>query len=253
MLLDIHCHLTDKYFNDKIEHLIKACNAQNIGIIISAGLNPEDNKKVLELSRKFDIVKASLGIYPIDSISLTEHEIDNEIDFIKKNKNKIIAISEVGLDLFYTKKIKKQREVFQKFIELSEKISKPLIIHSRKAEQEVIAMLESSRVKFPIFHSFGGNKNLVKRAIDNECYFSVPPLIVRSSNFQTLVSLVPLNQLLTESDSPYQSPKKEEENTPINVRECIRKISEIKNLDNLETENIIFMNFQKIFKKWKTI
>jgi TatD DNase family protein len=114
-------------------------------------------------------------------------------------------------------------------------------------------MLESSKIKNAIFHSFGGNKNLIKKIIDNKWYFSIPPVIVRSSNFQTLVDMAPMQYLLTETDSPYQSPLKNQKNKPYFVIESIKKISEIKNLEPIETENIIFMNFQKIFRKWKTI
>ncbi|MEK6974293.1 MAG: TatD family hydrolase [Nanoarchaeota archaeon] len=253
MLFDVHCHLTDMYFSGKIDSIVDECIGKNVSILISAGLNPIDNRKVLEISKKHKIVNASLGLYPLDAISLKEEEIIGEIGFITKNKENIIAISEVGLDLHYTNEIKKQIWAFQNFIELSEKIGKPLIVHSRKAEAEVIEMLESSNVKSAILHSFGGNKNLIKRAIDNKFYFSIPPLIARSSNFQTLVDLAPLNLLLTESDSPYQSPTKNQRNYPFNVIESFKKISEIKKLDKIETENILFMNFQKIFKKWKTI
>ncbi len=253
MLLDVHCHLTDPYFSESLDAIIKESIENNLGVIISAGLNMKDNRKVLEISKKYEIVKAALGIYPIDALDMDYEMIENEIRFIEQNKKKIIAISEVGLDYHFSKESKKQKEVFQKFIELSEKINKPLIIHSRKAESDVIDMLESSNIKIAIFHSFGGNKNLIKRIIDNKWSFSIPPLIVRSSNYQTLVKIAPLQCLLTETDAPYQSPLKNQKNKPYLVTESIRKISEIKNLDQMETENIIFMNFQNIFMKWKTI
>jgi TatD DNase family protein len=253
MLLDIHCHLTDNFFLNNIDETIKKCQDNDVGLIISAGLNPEDNRRVLELSKKYDIIKAALGFYPIDALSVDEREIDEEIEFIKKNKNKIIAISEIGLDYHHADPSKKQKETFEKFIKLSEQISKPLIIHSRKAENDVIDMLESSNAKYPIFHSFGGNKSQIKKIIDKRWYFSIPPIILRSPNFQTLVNLVPLNQLLTETDSPYQGPYKDEKNYPYNVKESIKKISEIKKIDFNETENIIYMNLQKITKKEKTI
>lgn len=253
MLFDVHCHLTDMYFSDKISSIVDECTDKNVSILISAGLNPIDNRKVLEISKKYKVVNASLGLYPLDAISMKEEEIIDEAEFIKKNKEDIIALSEVGLDMYYANEIKKQIWAFQNFIELSEKIGKPLIVHSRKAEAEVIEMLESSNVKSAVLHSFGGNKNLIKRAIYNKFYFSIPPLAIRSSNFQTLVDLAPLNLLLTESDSPYQSPTKNQRNFPFNVVESLKIISKIKKLDEIETENILFMNFQKIFKKWKTI
>ncbi len=253
MLIDIHCHLTDPYFSDKLDSVINKSVKNNVSLIVSAGLNPEDNRKVLEVSKAYGIVKAALGFYPLDAEKNSIEIIENEINFINKNKNKIFAISEVGLDKLYGLNIKKQKEIFLKFIELAEKINKPIIIHSRKAELEVIEMLESSKIKNIVLHSFSGNKSLIKRAIDNKYFFSIPPVIVRSSNFQNLVDMSPLGLLLTESDAPYQSPFKEEKNFPYLVSESIKKISEIKKLDLIETENIIMMNFQNFSKKWKSI
>lgn len=253
MLVDVHCHLTDNYFNDNIEYIIKKSVENNVEAIITAGLNSIDNRRVLELSKKYDIVKASLGFYPIDAILAKEENIEEEIEFIKRNNKKIIAISEVGLDYYMSENKIKQKVIFQKFIDLSEKISKPIIVHSRKAELDVVNMLESSKLKKVIFHSFTGNKNLIKRIIDNNWHFSIPPIILRSSNFQTLARISPLTQLLTETDSPYQSPYRNEKNQPVFVKESIKKISEIKNIEILETKNIVFMNFKKIFRKWKTI
>lgn len=253
MLIDIHCHLTDAFFSDKLESVINKSIKNNVSLIVSAGLNSEDNKKVLEISKSYDMIKAALGFYPLDAEKFSMESIEDEINFIKKNKNKVFAISEVGLDKMYGTDIKKQKEVFLKFIDLAEKMNKPIIVHSRKAELEVIEMLESSKIKNIVLHSFSGNKSLIKRAINNKYFFSIPPVIVRSSNYQTLVELVPLGLLLTESDSPYQSPFKEEKNFPYLISESIKKISEIKKLDLIETENIIMMNFQNFSKKWKSI
>ena len=142
MIVDVHAHLTDNYFNDKLDKIINNAKKNNIVHIISNGINLEDNKKVLEISKKYNIVKAAFGFYPDDIIKSTFEEIEKNLEFIKKNKNKIIAIGEVGLDLYHNKELKKQKEIFIKIIELAEKINKPLIIHSRKAEKECIEILK---------------------------------------------------------------------------------------------------------------
>jgi len=247
MIIDVHCHLTDKYFEDKLDQVIKRAKKNNVVNIISNGVNLEDNKKILEITKKYDIVKASFGFYPDDIIKSTSEEIEKNLEFIKKNKNKIIAIGEVGLDLYNNLDLKKQKEVFIKVIELSERIKKPLIIHSRKAENECINLLKNYKVK-AIFHCFSGNFNLVNEIEKNNFMLSIPCNIVRAEHFQNIVKNFNLNQILTETDAPYLSPFKDKMNEPSFIVETIKIISKIKNLEKDEVEKIIFKNYQNFFK-----
>ena len=107
----------------------------------------------------------------------------------------------------------KQKQVFQKLINLAEKINKPLIVHSRKAEADVIEMLENSKAKV-LLHCFCGKKSLIKKAADLGFNFSIPTNVVRAQNFQGLIKEVDINQLFAETDAPYLSPFKDKRNEP---------------------------------------
>lgn len=250
-LVDVHSHLDDKKFSNLDSIIVRARKA-GVKIIICNGLNPKSNRVCLELSEKYDIVRASLGIYPSDAERLSSKELEDEIMSIEKNRNRIVAIGEVGLDFHWTKKdetekIEKQRMVFKKLIKLSEKICKPLIVHSRKAEKECIEILEKSRNRKIVMHCFNGNKKLVEKVINNKWFFSIPANIVRSKQFQMIVEECPINQLLTETDAPYLSPYQGRINEPSFIVETIKKIAEIKNMDETEVINNIFMNYQTVF------
>jgi len=259
MLVDCHAHLDHlKYLND-LDKVIDRCRENNV-VVISSGINKESNRKVLEISEKYkDVVKASLGIYPFDAVGIQADEeylgrkpvkfdADLELEFIKKNKNKIVSIGECGLDMSINDcKIEEQKKVFLKAIELSEKIKKPLIVHSRKAEVECVEMLESCKHKNIVMHFFSGNMKLVKKIEDNGWKFSIPCSIDRLQHFQLICERVNINQLLTETDSPYAPPIGENRNEPIFVKKTIEKISNIKKLDQDEVEKNIFMNFQRTF------
>ena len=195
----------------------------------------------------FDVI----GIQRDDSYSGKipgKFDVDEEIEFIKKNKNKIAAISEVGLDKSVPEhQIEKQKKVFEKIIELSEKIKKPLIVHSRKAEIDCIEMLESCKHKNIVMHFFSGKFTLVKRIEDNGWFFSIPCNIDRLQHFQLIAEKVNINQLLTETDSPYAPPKGEDRNEPRFVIKTVEQIAKIKKMDSEEVKNNIYMNFQKLF------
>lgn len=249
MLVDVHCHLNFKDYDKDRNEVVK--RAENLNMtIIDSGINLKDNKKSLELSKKYKIIRSSLGLYPLYAIKLKEKELENEINFIEENKNNIIAIGEIGLDKSKENcNFEKQVEVFRRILSLAEKINKPVVIHSRKAEQECIEILETFRIRHIDMHCFGGNFKLVKKVQDNGWIFSIPTNIVRLFHFQKIVEGTSMSQLLTETDSPYLSPYKDKRNEPSFVVETIKKISEIKKLDEEETKKLIYMNFQKIFLK----
>lgn len=258
MYVDIHAHLDHSKFFGDLDKVIERCRKEKV-IVITSGVNTGTNRKALEIAEKYsDVVRVSLGLYPIDALAVEMKsgefprtievvDVDKELEFIKKNKNKIIAIGEAGLDLAHIGKIEEQKKTFLKVIELAEKIKKPLIVHSRKAEREAVEVLESSKLKKVVMHCFCGRLNLVKKIEDNGWMLSIPPIIFKSQQFQLIAERVNVNQLLTETDAPYLAPPGEDRNEPIFVKKTVEKIAEIKKMDKEEVKKNIFMNYQKMF------
>ena len=248
VFIDVHSHID--LCRGKIEDIIKRARAAGVGIIVNNGVNPAANRKNIELSKKFKEIKAALGCYPTDSIKLSDKEINEEIKLIMKNKDKISAIGEVGLDLKeYSSNLERQKEVFGKFIDLSMKLNIPLIVHSRKAEKECIEFLEKSGAKKVIMHCFSGNFTLVRRIIENKWALSIPANITFSEHFQKVAKETPISQLLCETDSPYLHPiKGRYDNEPSNVVESYKKIAEIKGKRLEEVEKEIKNNYDRLFK-----
>ncbi len=249
MFVDVHAHI-DKFEGKKLLDII--ANAENVGVrvIINNGIDPETNRKTLQLSSEFKIVRAALGLHPEFVANFNEKIIDEELKFIRKNSEKVVAIGEIGLDYYWVKDktlLDKQRELFSRFLKLALNLKKVVIVHSRRAEADTIEVLESFNLKKVIMHCFGGNSKLVKRIIDNDWYISIPPIVVRSSHFQNIVRITPMSNLLTETDSPFLSPYKGKKNEPSFVVKSVKKIAEIKKLTQEETSQNIFLNYQRLF------
>jgi TatD DNase family protein len=132
-------------------------------------------------------------------------------------------------------------------LRLAKELDKPVIIHSRKAEQDVIDILEKEQMKKVIMHCFCGKKSLVERASKLDYYFSIPTNVVRAENIQNIVKIIPLSRLFAETDAPFLSPYKDKQNEPSFITESYRKIAEIKGLTLEETKKNIFMNWQRLF------
>lgn len=252
MFIDVHCHL-DKLIEEGItaEKAIKNAKSKNVNKMVVNGTDHQQNQIILDLAKKHQEVLPALGIYPIDALKLSESEIDEEIEFIKKNKKLIFAIGEVGLDLKEEelhKTLDKQKKILTKFVELSIELKKPVIIHSRKAELHTIELLEKLNVKRVIMHCFSGKMSLVDRIAKNGWLLSIPANSHYSEQFQNVIKRVPIQNLLCETDTPYLHPLKEWPNQPANVIYSYKKIAEIKGIKLEEAEKEIENNFNKIFK-----
>lgn len=255
-LVDVHCHLDHSWFKDAKE-VVKRAEEAGVKVIITSGFDKVTNRNALKLSKKLG-VKASLGIYPKDVLKkeydsigsgFVDYDLSSELDFIRKNKNNILAIGEAGMDFSDENPEKEeQKKAFIKVISLAKELKKPLIVHSRKAEKEVLEILEQEKAEKVVLHCFSGGKSLIKEAAKKGHYFSIPANIGRAGNFQMLVKEVNINQLLTETDAPYMSPVKGEMSEPRDVAFTVEKIAEIKGFNKEEVANNIFMNYMRIFE-----
>lgn len=264
-LVDVHCHLNHELFKNDLPQVIERAQQAGVKAIFVSGVNPPSNRAVLELVQKYPtILKASLGIYPIDALGLQPDDVglphhpgpidlNEEFSFLEKNKQHLAAIGEIGMDFHWAEKEKtyaQQAENFRQCIRFAIKLKKPMVIHSRKAEEECVQILaeELSYQEIPVInHCFSGRKHVIRKAAELGHYFSIPPNILKADNFQTLVKIVDLKQLLTETDAPWLSPYKDRKNEPAFVLDTVKKIAELKNLSVEETAGQIWENYQKIF------
>jgi len=265
-LIDVHAHLEHVRFEKDLDSVIERFKKVGGDFIIESGVNPVTNRKALEIAEKYDCVKVSFGLYPIDALAkeveasegegfLREakpFDVDEELAWIEEHADDCIAIGEVGLDYnwkeFQTEAMReKQKEVFRKVLRLAKKIEKPVVIHSRKAEADAIDILGELEMKDVVMHCFSGKKSLIRRCVENGWYLSIPAVITRLEHFKMLVDIVPLGQLLTETDSPYLSPVAGKRNEPVNVAVTIGEIAKIKGLSEDEVAKKIWENAERLF------
>ena len=251
MIIDVHCHLD---LCKGIDKVIDRAKKARVIKIIANGIDFDSNRKCIALAKKYDIVECALGIYPKDKLEeeckemgrkWIDFDVDKEIEWIRKQKP--VAIGEIGMDFKGEADKIKQYEIFKKMIKLAKELDIPVIVHSRKAEKEVIEVLEEEKAKKVVMHCFSGKKKLVERIAKNKWMFSIPTNVVRTEQFQDIVKNVDINQLLCETDAPYLSPFKDKKNESSYVVESYKKIAEIKGMTLEEVEKNVFMNYKKLF------
>lgn len=253
---DSHSHLNDEKFDADRDEIIKEIYESGTTNFITAGYSVESSKKAIEISNNYDFIYATVGISPND-IPQTEEELWKQLDEIKqlsKNKEKILAIGEIGLDYYWNKENKDiQKKVFIEQIKLANELELPIVIHTRDAVSDTIQILKENEVKNKgVFHCCPQNRELIKEGLKLGFYisFAGPITFKNSKNANEMINLVPNDRILIETDSPYLAPEpvRGTRNIPSNVKYVAKKVAEVKGINIEDIEKITVENTKQIFK-----
>ncbi len=245
MFIDAHCHLHFPQFNRDRDEVISRALDANV-VMINSAVSPDGISSTLELSEEYDGVYATLGLSPQE---LDDSVVDETIELIKENRNGIVAVGEVGLDYHWVKdRESREREKinFKRFIQLADGLNKPLVIHSRDAESDVLDMLGQWDMDV-MLHCFSGTIKEVKEAVSREYLVSIPASILHSKQKQKIARETPLELTVLETDSPFLAPKPGARNEPLNVKKVAEKIAEIKGMDMEVVEMVSTENAKEFF------
>jgi len=254
-MIDCHCHLESHDYDKDRDEIIEKCKKELKAVITSCA-HPRDFDLTMQLVEKHkNFVFASCGIHPEYIKEVSEKEIEDTIEKIKQNRDRIVAIGETGMDKFWIQEPdwqQKQKELFIQLIELAKELKKPLVIHSREAYEETLKILEQEDVKEVNMHMFGDHR-LTKRVIDNGWFISINTIILRSKSHKKIARDCPLEKLMLETDAPWLSPKKllegiDARNDPTSIKIVAEKIAEIKRLGFEEVWQKCGENAIKFFK-----
>lgn len=234
-LIDAHCHLFDLKGYELPEDILP----------VVIGYSHRSNQKAVQIAKgKYPYV---LGIAPQTVVKQGVEKLDEWIDFISENKPN--AIGEVGLDYKWARNlmdVTNQKIVFEKMMELADKLDVPIVIHSRNnpennevpknAIDEIIEMIDGRKA---LMHFFSGTKEQAERIVANGGYISIVHL--HSKERRRIINNIALDRLLVESDSPFIG------RTPDSIREAVSYIAEIKGITNEEVAEATAKNAMEFF------
>ena len=250
MFIDVHCHIDFCEKEGVLSAFIERARKAQVRTIITNGVNPESNRSALALARSTKEIQVALGLYPIDALTLTDAQIEQELDFIREKRNEIVAIGEVGMDFKEDEKDhERQRDIFRKIVLLAQELQKPLIVHSRKAEEACIDILERMKAEKVIMHCFSGKWKLVERVVAHPWFLTIPTSVIASEHFQRIALEIPLTRLFCETDAPYLHPDKHWPNEPALVVRAYEKLAAIKGVPLEDVQVVLQRNYEKLFEK----
>lgn len=253
MIIDTHAHLYYEDILNNIDEILKRAEDAGIEKIIAPAVDYKTSMQLLELTAKYPMVYAALGIHPTD---VNKYEYD-ELEKIEKlfDNEKVVGVGETGLDYYWdTSYNDKQKEFFRLHIEIAKQRELPVIIHTRNSIDDAIQVVKdnySEKLKGQ-FHCFDGTTEQLDKVMElNTFYVSFTGNVTyKKYAFTDTVAKVPMNRILSETDSPFLSPlpHRGKPNEPSYIVNTIKKIAEIKNISEDEMKKSLRENVKELFK-----
>jgi TatD DNase family protein len=256
-MIDTHCHLEQPDYNRDRDTVINKCK-RHLQAVVTCCANPENFDVTIQLVRdNLGFVYASASLHPRYVKEVEGRDLNEYIEAIGSQSKRLVAIGETGLDYNWITDAEgqeQQKKLFVRLIVLAEQLQLPLVIHSRKATEDAIKILEEQKAKAVQMHMFT-TRSLLNRVIENGWLISVNTLLLRSKTLKKIVRDCPLEQMMLETDSPWLGigedgnlkPKNVVRNDPTAIRLVADKIAEIKKIDLEEVDNQTTRNATDFF------
>lgn len=259
-IIDTHCHLDNIQYQDDVDEIIQDSLEEGIEAFLIPGADPKDLSRAVSLSEKYEKVFFAVGVHPYDcdnfDLSVLEQYVTHP---------KCIAVGECGLDYFRLpedseekkQNITLQKKIFKTQIEFAKKVKKPLIVHIRDASNDSRTILiESQASKVGgVLHCYNASEHLLILS-EHNFYFGIGGVVTfkNAKKLVEILSKIPLDRLLIETDSPYLTPHpfRGTRNSPSYTNIIVEKISEILNRSKKEIKNITTKNAKALFKEFNS-
>lgn len=250
MLIDTHAHFDHLFGDSERRAALERAKRAGVHRVIAVGGNPKANTCVVELARaRSDQVMAAVGY---------DREMacrDTPVDTLKEavKDSNVVAIGEIGLDYHYARETRAaQRVLFDRMLALAAEAGKPVIVHSRDAEEDTLAMIKNwcggDPARIGVLHCFTGSAGFSTKLVEMGFFIGLSGIITfrQAKSLRELAKELPLDRILIETDSPYLAPVpvRGTVNEPANLRyiaECLAQIRHdtVEHIAHSTSENAI--------------
>ena len=255
MFFETHSHYNFKHFDKDREALLSTTlPAAGIDYLVNIGIDMPSSYYNAELAKRHDYIYAAIGFHPHDTHLMKDEDIQSLEDLSKTSK--VVAIGEIGLDFYRdTSPRDVQTRRFKEQLDLAHRVSLPVIIHSRSADDEVYEMLAISgigKAQGGIMHCFCGDLPLAEKYVAMGFVIGIGGVVTykNAQGLQEAVRALPLDSIVLETDCPYLSPEpvRNKRNDSRNLAYIAAKVAELKGLDINEVAKATTANAKRIFR-----
>ena len=259
MFTDSHCHLVYPELKSQLPHIRAAMAAAQVDRALVICTTLEEFDGVHALAVEYDNFWCSVGVHP-DNEGVTEPSLDDLL--LRAARPKVVGIGETGLDYFRLGErtvadMAWQRERFRVHIRAARQTGKPLIIHTRNASEDTLAILkeEGEDASFGsaggVFHCFTDSQAVARAALDLGFYISFSGILTfkTAADLREVAAFVPMDRMLIETDSPYLAPMphRGKTNNPSYVPLVAQQIAQVRGLPVEAVAEATSGNFERLF------
>ncbi len=252
MFIDTHAHLFYPNFKDDADEVIKRAKESGVDYIIVPSTDLENAATAIELSEKYDFIYAAVGLHPHDTANWSDSYV-KEIEKLSRHR-KVVAIGEIGLDYYYDYSPREnQIRAFKAQIDLALKINKPVVIHNREADRDIMDIIRSycdSGLKAQ-FHCFSGTLEDAKELVRMKHFVSFTGNITfkKSDGLRDILANLSMESIMLETDSPFMTPvpHRGKRNEPSYVRLIAEKMAEVHHLTIEDIGRVTSYNVFRMF------
>jgi TatD DNase family protein len=229
--IDTHCHLDGEEFRNDLDAVVTRAREAGVAAIGVPGINLESLDTVLELCRRYPyFCYPMLGLHPED----VKADWRDVLAAIKPALQSVKAVGEVGLDYYWSREFEKEQlEAFEEQVRWAVEFQLPLMIHCRKAQNEMVAIIKKYQNDLPggVFHCFTGNEHEAAELLQFDKFvlgIGGVSTFKKSHLPEVLPAVVPLDRIVLETDAPYMAPvpKRGERNEPAFVAYVLKRLAE---------------------------
>jgi TatD DNase family protein len=253
-LTDSHCHLDDERFASDFDDVLRRARDAGVGRIVAVNTleGIEGSRRVVEIAGQFDWIDAVVGLHPHEARHFSA-DLREELERIIR-QHRVAAVGEIGLDYHYDHSPRdRQRDVFREQLRLARRVEKPVVIHTREAEEDTLRILEEEKgwETGGVFHCFSGGPDLAAWALKKGFYLSFSGVITfpQANRLRSILSAAPTGRVLIETDAPYLAPvpKRGRRNEPAYVAYTAREYARVRGLTERDVWRITSLNAARLF------
>ncbi len=235
-LIDSHCHIVFASFKDDLDQVARRWRDAGVKSLLHACVDTSEIPSIKLLADRFPELRYSVGVHPLDAKSWEGEETINILRRAALNDSRVVAIGELGLDLYKDQNLEEQISVLNPQLELANELNLPVIIHCRDAASPMIDILKNfekaGRLIKGVMHCWGGTEDEMKEFLDLGLYISFSGTVTfpKAIQIHKCAAVVPEDRFLIETDSPFLAPvpRRGKRNEPAFVESVASKIAEIR-------------------------
>ncbi|MDD2957099.1 MAG: TatD family hydrolase [Lachnospiraceae bacterium] len=253
MIFDTHAHYDDEAFDGDREEVLSSMRDNNVGCIVNVGASLKGVKESVALSSRYSFIYAAAGIHPDEAGSMS----GEVLEFLHSQcmLEKTVAVGEIGLDYHWDVEPREdQQKWFIEQLHLAKEVDLPVNIHSREAARDTFDIMKREHAGSTggVIHCFSGSLEMAREYVRMGYYIGIGGVVTfkNSRMLKQIVMDIPLEYLVTETDSPYLAPEpfRGERNDSRNLSYVLEEIARIKGLTVQRVEDIVYENAKNLYR-----